>query len=655
MSYTDVRKERARKLILKRHLKSDIRKMENFLSDKTSVNNYVKSKIVNYKESDAITDTYNNIYMKYDELESHMSFFASGLQSLGLNKGEFVGIFTENNGRWCACEQGVLRCGSIAVLRGSNAPVGELDYIMTHSDAVGLVLRDERLFNNLKPYLGKYNFKFIVIMFKSEKDTCEYENYPVYSYDEIIEKGKNHEFAAPEQNLDEPSVMLYTSGTTGNPKGVLLTHKNLVSQFYPVALGFKSKQGENTLQILPVWHAYEHIVQLYYLSSGCHLHFSTLSGLKNDLTRYNTDTLMSVPRIWEALRLGIFQKLKQTSPLIYKIFDFAVKLSITYKIHKMYSERRITNKKTGYHILSNLYHIAARSFLKPFHMFFTNTLYKKIKTAAGVNFRASISGGGALSMKDQLFYDAIGVNLREGYGLTETSPVLTLRYVDEPNFLGCCGKPLNATEVKILDIETGSELGIFQKGVVHVRGYQVMNGYYKDEEATKKVLSDDGWFNTGDIGWLTADNNLVLVGRLKETIVLSNGENVEPVPIEEACLESPYIDQIMLVGQDQSSIGALVVPSEEALKKCGILAKDMKTGTNLSIKNHTLHELIKKEIETHIKSKQNLKAFEQIKQFEVIKDNFSMENGLMSQTAKMKRNNIFEKYKSVISNMFSKK
>ena len=157
-------------------------------------------------------------------------------------------------------------------------------------------------------------------MFKSEKDTNEYENYPVYSYEEIIEKGKNHEFIEPEQNLDEPCLMLYTSGTTGNPKGVLLTHKNLVSQFYPVDLGFKSKPGENTLQILPVWHAYEHIVQLYYLSSGCHLHFTTLAGLKNDLARYDVDTLMSVPRIWEALRLGIFQKLKQTSPLVYSIF-----------------------------------------------------------------------------------------------------------------------------------------------------------------------------------------------------------------------------------------------------------------------------------------------------------------------------------------------
>ena len=299
-------------------------------------------------------------------------------------------------------------------------------------------------------------------------------------------------------------------------------------------------------------------------------------------------------------------------------------------------------------------HKFLRSFLKPLHILFTKTLYKKIKNAAGINFRASISGGGALSMKDQLFYDAIGVNLREGYGLTETSPVLTLRYIEDPNFLGCCGRPFWGTEIKIADNETGKELGIFEKGVVYVRGFQVASGYYKDEKSTKEVFYDDGWFNTGDIGWLTADNNLVLIGRAKETIVLSNGENVEPMPIEEACLESPYIDQIILVGQDKASVGALIVPSEAALEKCGVLANELKSGSNLTIKDQSLRDLIKKEISTYIKNKQNLKAFEEIKQFEVIKEGFSMKNGLLSQTAKIKRNNVFEKYKNTISSMFEK-
>ena len=182
-----------------------------------------------------------------------------------------------------------------------------------------------------------------------------------------------------------------------------------------------------------------------------------------------------------------------------------------------------------------------------------------------------------------------------------------------------------------------------------------MNGYYKNEEATRAVLREDGWFNTGDLGWLTNDNNLVIVGRLKETIVLSSGENVEPVPIEDACLESPYIAQIVLVGQDEQNLGALVVPSEEALEKCGMLARDFNKGKNLAIKNPTLRALIKHEINTYIKNKPNLKAFEKIKQFEVIKDSFRTDNGMLSHTLKMKRNQIFDKYKEIISKMFNEK
>ena len=651
---TKERNERRRKLIIKRKFLKEKRFLDKFLSDKTSLNDYFRQKASEYNNLNAVTDTYNGVFFTYKDVEENISNLSAMIQSNGIKKGDFVSIFSENNGLWIVMEQSVMRCGAVCTLRGSNAPAEELDYILGHSESKALIVENTKALDKLLPYLSKHKLNFIIVMFKNKDYKFPELECPVYYFEDALNLGKNCSFTSVEQNIDEDCLMLYTSGTTGEPKGVLITHKNIISQMPSIAKGFMSTPGENTLQILPVWHAYEHIAQIFYFLSGCHLHFTTLSGLKNDLVRYDIDTLMSVPRIWEAMRLGIFQKLKQKSVILYKIFDFAVKLSINYKIHKMYSERRITNKKGKYHYWTNVYHKIVRSFLKPLHVLFTNTLYKKVKQAAGINFRASISGGGALSMKDQLFYDAIGVNLREGYGLTETSPVLTLRNIEDPNYLGCCGKPLMGTEIKILDTETNEELGIFQKGTVYARGYQISKGYYKDDEATKAVFDEEGWFNTGDIGWLTADNNLVLVGRVKETIVLSNGENVEPLPIEEACLESPYIDQIMLVGQDKTSIGALVVPSEEALKKCGILANEIKSGTNLTISNPTLRELIKKEISTYINHKKNLKPFEKIKDFEVLNENFTMANGMMSQTAKMKRNVISEKYEKPISNMYDK-
>ncbi len=624
------------------------------INESKNINDYFERRINNYLDYTAVTDKYCDLELTYQDIKNIIHQFAGGLQNIGVKKGDFIGLFTENNGLFMATSQAIVKTGAIEVLRGSNAPIEELDYILGHSETKCVIVRDEKLLERMKDSLIAHNVQTVIIMFPKDliKDCLDMQ---IYTYEEILEKGRNNEFQYVEVTPEDWSTMLYTSGTTGMPKGVLLTHNNLLSQMSGTDKGFGAIPGENTLQILPIWHAYERTAQYYYYIKGCHLHFTNINNLKNDLLRYDIDTMMSVPRIWEAFRLGIYQKLKQNSKIGYYLFDFAVQNSINYKIHKMYSERRLTNKKTTYKLPSAIYHKIARSFLKPFHVLATKTLYKKVKEAAGIgHLRLSISGGGALSLKDELFYDAIGVNLRIGYGLTETSPVLTLRGIQYPNYLGCVGKPYPDTRIKIVNPTTFQKVHLYTKGLVLVKGPQVMKGYYKDEEATKKVFTEDGWFITGDLGWLTRNNNLVLVGRAKETIVLSSGENVEPVPIEEAILESPYIDQIVLVGQDEASVGALIVPSKIALDKCGILAKELKSGKTLSIKNPNLRELIKKEIQTYIKNKTGLKPFEKVKEFEVLKDGFSMDNGLLSHTAKVKRNVIFEKYQDIINKMFKK-
>ena len=603
-----------------------------------------------YSSYQAVTDKYNNIFMTYGELKEEMNNFASGLQALGVKKGDKIGLFAESNGLWMPISLAVQKCGAIDVIRGSNAPIEELEYITAHADCKGLILRDDKLYNSLKPFLEKYRLDFVIITYsKGEIDTSKIKS-KVYTHNDIIKLGKENKFIPVKMDRSDDGSILYTSGTTGNPKGVLLSHANTIYQIEVVHEGFLAQPGEKTLQILPIWHTYERIGQCYYISRGCHLHYTTLTGLKNDLATYDIDTFMSVPRIWESIRLGVYQKLKQASPILYNIFDFAIKTSISYKTHRMYGERRITNK-LGYHTLSTIRHRIIRSFIKPLHVLFYNTLYKKIKKAVGLDkIRASISGGGALSMQDELFYDAIGVNLRIGYGLTETAPVLTLRNVTDKNFLGCVGTPVRGCDLKIVDPKTFKELPKFSKGLVIVKGPQIMKGYYKDEESTQKVMTKDGYFITGDLGWLTNENNLVLVGRLKETIVLSSGENVEPVPIEEAILLSPYIDQIVLVGQDRNGVGALIVPSKEALEKCGINMKDAESYNIL--KDSKLESLIKDEINTHIVNKPNLRVFEKVKQFALLKESFSIENGLMSATQKVKRNKVFEKYEDVIGNLY---
>ena len=619
-----------------------------------SLSEVLESCMERFSDYQAVTDKYNNVFMTYGELRKTMNLFATGLQALGVKKGDKVGLFAENNGMWMATSMAILKCGAVDVIRGSNAPIEELEYITSHADCKGLILRDEKLYNAMKPFLEEYKLDFVIVTYvKGELDTKNVKA-KVYAYGDIIKLGEENTFTPVPMKRSDDSTILYTSGTTGNPKGVLLSHENSIYQIEVVHTGFLAQPGEKTLQILPIWHSYERIGQCYYVSRGCHLHFTTLTGLKNDLASYDIDTFMSVPRIWESIRLGVYQKLKQSSPVLHNIFDFAIKTSISYKTHKMYGERRITNK-WNYHFWSTVLHRVIRSFIKPLHVLFYNTLYKKIKKAVGLDkIRASISGGGALSMQDELFYDAIGVNLRIGYGLTETAPVLTLRNVGDKNFLGCVGSPVEGTDLKVVDPTTFKPLPVFSKGLVIVKGPQIMKGYYKDEESTRKVMTEDGYFITGDLGWLTKDNNLVLVGRLKETIVLSSGENVEPVPIEEAILLSPYIDQIVLVGQDKSGVGALIVPSKEALEKCGINMKNIQSfkDSNNTLNHSELDDLIKKEINTHITNKANLRAFEKVKQFSVLDEGFSVDNGLMSATQKVKRNKVFEKYEEVIGKMY---
>jgi long-chain acyl-CoA synthetase len=632
----------------RRRVREERKALDIFVKKHKSMADYFDERIPAYSDMLAITDEHSNVSYTYAQLMDFSINFAAALQSFGLNKGEFVSLFSENNGRWLLVDQAISKCGAVSVDRGVQSPVEELDYILSHSDSVGVIFQDLSIYKKVKPCLQNKNLKFIILMYGDSEDEG------VYSFDNIIEIGKNSSYVKPEILPSDGCAMLYTSGTTGMPKGVLLTHYNILSQMSSVDNGLYVEPGETSLHILPVWHAYERTIQYYYIMSGAHLYFTTVPNLKKDLINYQVDRFTTVPRVWESLRVGIYQKIKQESLIKYYLFDFSVQLSIFYMIHKMYSERRLPNK-VKYSQLSRMYHKVIRSFIKPLHFLALNTLYKQIRKERGLDFKACMSGGGSLSIKDQLFYDAIGVNLREGYGLTETSPVISLRSIKDKNYLGCTGKPVRGTEFKICDVETGEDLGLFRKGLVKVRGPQIMKEYYKNPEATASAIDNKGWFTTGDLGWLTGDNNLVIVGRVKETIVLSNGENVEPIPIEEACLGSPYIEQIVLVGQDMSSIGALVVPSNEALTKCGLLAKDLKSNKNLTINNPTLRDLIKREINTYIKNKTNLKSFEKIKQFEVLNESFNVDNGMVSQTSKIKRNVVFEKYRNLISKMFGEK
>lgn len=270
---------------------------------------------------------------------------------------------------------------------------------------------------------------------------------------------------------------------------------------------------------------------------------------------------------------------------------------------------------------------------------------------------------GSLAVHIDNFFQLVGIPLIVGYGLTETSPVTNARRLQR-NIVGSAGQPLPETEIKIVHPETHQPLPPGEKGLIWIRGPQVMQGYYKNPTATAKAINEEGWFDSGDLGWITPMNDLVITGRAKDTIVLSNGENIEPQPLEDACMRSPYIHQIMVVGQDQKYLGALIVPDLEAIKQW---AKSQNLSLNLPSPNATREEvlnsdlystpvlnLFKQELNREIKNRPGYRPDDRIAVFEFIVEPFSVANGMMTQTLKIKRAVITSHYQDIIDSMFNR-
>jgi long-chain acyl-CoA synthetase len=273
--------------------------------------------------------------------------------------------------------------------------------------------------------------------------------------------------------------------------------------------------------------------------------------------------------------------------------------------------------------------------------------------ATGGKLKTVISGGGSLAEFIDTFFEIIGIELVVGYGLTETSPILTCRRLRE-NLRGSAGQPLLETEIRIVDPESRRILDYGQRGLVLARGPQVMQGYFNKPEATAKAIDAEGWFDTGDLGMLVRNQDLVLTGRAKDTIVLTNGENIEPQPIEDACLRSLYLDQIMLVGQDQRSLGALIVPNFETLKRWAEshAPEAVQSDGSLNLEHPVIQALYRQELNREVRDRPGFRADDRIGPFRLLDKPFTIDNGLLTQTLKLKRPVVAERYRDIIDQMF---
>jgi len=585
---------------------------------------------------------------------------STALIDLGLRQREHVGLLSDNRPEWILCDYGVLLAGCADVPRGTDVTGTEIAHILAHSDARFVFVENAGILEKLEPIRHSIRGVEKVILMDPKVPAPS----GVLRLQDLLATGSKLR-AAGDRKAEERIAsikpedlftIIYTSGTTGIPKGVQLTHANMTSQARN--LPFDMAPGDRALTILPVWHSYERVFEMIAISMGVCTYYTNLRSIGEDLKTVRPTVMASAPRLWESLYQKLMARIDEAPSLRRKLFHAARFCTCRVKRAERFflgQELDISGRGPVESFLRATGHLSRWVTLMLPYRVLDKIVLAKLREAVGCSeFRGTISGGGALQPHVDEFFNFIGIPVLEGYGLTESSPVLAVR-TWKNLVIGTVGPFYPETEIRIVDLESGRVLypdrshrdhGRGRLGEIHARGPQIMKGYYKDPEGTSRVLHD-GWLKTGDIGMVTFNDCLKIVGRCKDTIVLLNGENVEPLPIESKLVHSPLVDHCMIVGQDQKHLGALIVPALDGFRRAGLIAPNL-LELAASAKARTLME---SEIRRLISLEQGFKSFERIADFRFVTKPFEVGQE-MTGTFKLKRHIVTKQYASLIEEMF---
>ncbi|MFP4151544.1 MAG: AMP-dependent synthetase/ligase [Alkalispirochaeta sp.] len=593
----------------------------------------------------------------YRTLYGDVLSFAAGLRTLGVHRGDRVGLVSENRVEWLVTDLAVLSLGAADVPRGNDSTADELSFILGLPECNVVVVENDAQLRKVTRVAGSLPKLKHIVIFDGEIAEHPIPGVAGHTYQAVLEAASTTDTVhAVETEIDagtpdDLATIIFTSGTTGEPKGVMLTHRNFMYQVECIPDRVVLEPGDIWLCVLPVWHSFERIVQYIALWSATTLAYSKPIGkiMLDDMAEIRPKWMASVPRIWEAIRAGIYRNIRAQGGVKEALFTFFVAVGGTHKRFSDMFRGLIPDFRRRNRFLDKIVAAGPLLALTPIKALGNALVFGKIKARLGGRFVAGVSGGGALPPAVDAFFGSAGVLLLEGYGLTETAPVLAVRHQLRA-VPGTVGELLPGTECQIRS-EEGAVLPPGEMGIIFVRGPQVMKGYYQRPELTAAVLDGEGWLNTGDLGMISHRGELKITGRAKDTIVLLGGENIEPLPIEQKLQESDYIERAVIVGQDQKYLAALICPNQEAI----IAYADENhvpymESTDL-LESEAIRELIDGEVSTMVNLRTGFKGFELIYRTTLIPDDFEIGREL-SAKQEIKRHVIGERYGKVIRKMF---
>lgn len=570
-------------------------------------------------KTDALAGKQNGKWIKYSSRDyiQYAHWVSCGLLALGFKKGDKIATISNNRPEWNFVDLGMAQTGIIHVPIYPTIGHEEYEYILNHSQVKAVIFSSKLIWNKISDIVKKQQSIEKIYSFNEIED--------IPSWREIIHEGKKNENKFSEQvneiksGIDKHDMvtLIYTSGTTGNPKGVMLSHNNLVTNFVSTSKAHGLGKDHRTLSFLPLCHVYERMMNYHFQYKGISIYYAeNLGTITTDIKEVKPHIFNTVPRLLEKVYDGIIGTGKNLPYLKKHIFFWAVNLGLKYKI----------NKKN-------------RPFYNPKLKIARKLVFDKWKEALGGEDMLIVSGSAALQERLVKIFWAAGMPVLEGYGLTETSPVIAVNHYTPLNCkVGTVGPVLENVEVKIAE-----------DGEILCKGPNIMLGYYKEPELTKEAIDDEGYFHTGDIGMLDEEGYLKITDRKKEMFKTSGGKYIAPQVIENKLKESFFIEQLMVIGENEKFASALISPNFQFLHDwCSIHKVQFRDNQELI----QLPEVVARYQKEINKYNQKLGETEKIKRFRLVCEEWGPQTGELSPTQKLKRNVIYEKYKDIIAEIY---
>lgn len=588
--------------------------------DPTTIISEIEKGLAKHDKEVLIATKRNGNWIKTgkNEFQEKVRNLALGLYELGVRRGDKISLHSENSAEWVICDQAILSIGAVNVPIYTTQPSEQIKYILENSESKVHIVSTDELFTDTKPIMKSIeNVEAVISIFGSKHKKLK-------TFDELLEAGakkhqKDPEFfekLRSEVSPDDLATLIYTSGTTGAPKGVMLTHNNIGSNILAslerVPFDDTVREHERMLSYLPLSHVFERMMTYLYLRLGYPIYYiEEIDQIRDDFEHVKPYYFATVPRLLEKIHTGVKVKGQELSGLKKRLYYWALELAENYDPE---------NPPTG---------LAAVK-----HRIADKMVYSKIRELFGGNLLGIVSGGAALSPNLFRFMNALGIICVQGYGLTETSPVLSVQDEDHMR-VGSSGPPLSNVFIKIAE-----------DGEILAKGPNVMEGYYNNPEKTDEVFTDDRWFMTGDVGKLE-DDYLFITDRKKSVFKLSTGKYIAPQIIENRLIESGYIEQAVVIGYQKKFCSALIVPNYENVKR---RLEDQGKSLSEDLSNdQSVRELIQEEVD---KVNADLSPWETVKKFVLLEEPFTIDSGELTPTQKVKRSVVQERYEDEINSMY---